>query len=480
MKFIFATLLLALTACNLPASPTPLTLTTEPALTPSVTAESQSSELPSDMPQPAGEVAAARQPAYSLRVVFDYAAHNLSVEQSIDYTNNSADQLTDLLLIVEPERQRAGFTLQNLHMDRESGEPDASTGTLRIPFASPLAAGESVQIDLTYELTLPEGAGLLGWTERQSNLIDWYPYVAYYNDGWIAHEPAVVGEHGVYETANFDVRIEVKNAPASFTIAAPAPAQVEGSVWSYRLENARRFVWSASGHYRTVTAEQDGIPVTVYFYEEHRDAAEAALEVARQSLALYSELFGPYPYESLSMVESLFPDGMESDGLFFLDLNYFLTYNYTRQNYLTALTAHEVAHNWWFGKVGSDQATEPWLDEAFAIYSELLYYERFYPLLVDWWWNFRITNFAPVGAIDSSIYDHTGFSLYVHAVYMRGALFLRDLRAALGDDAFFTFLRAYSETYNGAVTSADELFALLAQHTNSDLTPIITEYFGAD
>ena len=31
---------------------------------------------------------------------------------------------------------------------------------------------------------------------------------------------------------------------------------------------------------------------------------------------------------------------------------------------------HELAHEWWFGSVGDDQARSPWLDEAFASFAE--------------------------------------------------------------------------------------------------------------
>ena len=31
---------------------------------------------------------------------------------------------------------------------------------------------------------------------------------------------------------------------------------------------------------------------------------------------------------------------------------------------------HELAHEWWYALIGDDQARDPWLDEAFASYSE--------------------------------------------------------------------------------------------------------------
>jgi aminopeptidase N len=261
-------------------------------------------------------------------------------------------------------------------------------------------------------------------------------------------------------------------------IAAAAPASVNGNTFDYELHNARRFAWSASGHYEVLYADFGEIPVSIYFLNEHRDAAEASLRTALQALEIYSELYGAYPYESLSIVDALFFDGMESDGIFFLDQGYFIEYNYSPRNYLTALTAHEVAHNWWFGQVGNDQALEPWLDEALCIYSELLYYENTYPEMIAWWWEFRIDRFRPAGLVDSSIYDFTGFEPYVHAVYMRGAQFLQDLRTTIGDGAFFGFMRDLAVTSQGRIIHSQDFFSLLSHHSTANIAPLVSEYFG--
>lgn len=421
------------------------------------------------------------EPQYILDLSFDYAAHYLYVDEIIIYTNNSTLLLDQLQLVVEPVRSNARFNLPSISAVENAVESyELIDAILFVRLAEPISTGESVTLSLTYELSLPQGPGLLGWSERQTNLVDWYPYIPPFREesGWLVHEPTAVGEHGVYEAADFDVHIEVLNAPASLQLAGPAPAVHTGDMWDFSLRSARRFAWSASGHYETLHSTHDGIPVSVYFFAEQRDAAEAALEVARQALDAYSDLFGPYPYKSLTIVEALFPDGMESDGLFFLDQYYFTTYTYDRRNYLTTLIAHEVAHNWWFGQVGNDQALEPWLDEAFCIYSELLYYERFYPdLAASWWWNFRIERFNPGGWVDSSIYEHSTFESYVQAVYMRGALFLRDVRAAIGDDRFFATLRDHADYGSSKIVSDEEFFWTLAYQMNTDLTPIVNEYF---
>ena len=419
---------------------------------------------------------------YNFDVLFDYTNHNLQVHEEISYANNSQKDIEELELVVEARRLGATFLPVELQIAGSPVkiEPDFSGTIWHIPLQNPLTPNENLEIELDYQLVLSAGAGTLNWTDRQTNFIDWYPYIPPYaeDQGWLTHEAAVVGEHEVFESANFRVQIEVINAPASFEIAASAPATNESSSYVYQLNNARRFVWSTSGHYEVRNVTSGGIPISIYYFSEHRDAAKAALETAKQALEIYSELFGAYPYKSLSIVDAQFFDGMESDGIFFLDQSYFLQYNYNQRNYLTALTAHEVAHNWWFGKVGNDQALEPWLDEALCIYSESLYYENTYPEMVPWWWEFRIDRFYPGGTVNSTIYDHTNFDSYVHAVYMRGAQFLQTLRTVIGDEAFFRFLHAYADQGAGQISTRDDFFDLLGHYSQANIDPLLAEYFS--
>lgn len=420
---------------------------------------------------------------YSLNATLDYAAHYLAVTEEIVYTNNSSSALEELPLIVEAENLGALFTPTFLSYDRPA-ESLVEPGMITVKLASSLLPGEQVSLTFDYSLSLPEGFRTLGWSERQTNFVDWYPFIPPYRDGegWLVNTPAPQGEHLAYESTDFDVQISIVNAPALTRIAAPAPAtEISTGTFAYHLQNARRFSWSASGNYETESMRTiSGTPVTVYFFEEDRDAAEASMRAAAQAIEIYSELFGAYPYESLSIVECNFPDGLESDGLFFLDRDYFRRYDYGTTNLLTTLSAHETAHNWWYGSVGNDPAHEPWLDEAFATYSELLFYERFYPDDVTWWWEFRVNQWNPTGWADSTIYELTDFRPYVNAVYLRGVLFLHELRTTMGDEAFFAFLKEYAQQGAGRIVSSEEFLWRLAYAAENDLAEINTilnEYF---
>lgn len=417
---------------------------------------------------------------YRLDAELDYANHVLKVTESIEYTNNSSDSIEKLQLVVEAQRLGAGFTLQDMQSlsGPQIGSAQLAAGLLSVPLLSPLVPGDSIRLEIKYELYPSSGSGMLSWSERQTNFIDWYPYLPPYHsgEGWLTHSPAAVGEHTVFESADFSVRIEVSNAPASLQIAGPAPAVESGVGWDYTLNSARRFIWSTGPQYEVLRSEQNGIPISVYVFGEHVYAGQDALETAARAIAVYEPLFGPYPYESLSIVEALFFDGMESDGLFFLSADYFQNWG-TLQNYLTTLTAHEVAHNWWFGQVGNDQALAPWLDEALATYSELLYYENAHPNLVSWWWNFRINRYDPVGWVDTTIYEGSDFLPYVGAVYRRGAQFLQEVRTAMGDEAFFAFLREYVGTGTTRIMTTKEFLDLLNEHSPVDLTTITDKFF---
>lgn len=366
--------------------------------------------------------------------------------------------------MVDANRQPGIFSLTA--MQWSSGQPIAfhqlDGARLRIPLAQPLPVGEKFSLQLSYELHLPQFAGWLGFTGRQINLGDWYPYLPPYDgqNGWLVHNQAMVGEYLAYEAVDYQVSLTLLPAAQPLVVAASAPAAGGGrGNYEYLLPHARGFALSISPEFQTL---QDG-PVTIYYFKEHAQAAKASLQTARQALDLYSSLFAPYPYPGLSVIEADFFDGMEYSGLFFLGAEYFAAYPGSPQSYLTALSAHETAHQWWYGLVGNDPAQEPWLDEALCTYSELFYYEKYLPEYVDWWRSYRITRFEPGGWVDSTIYRYDNFRSYVNAVYLRGAQFLDDLRALAGEEQFLLVLRSLAVDYQNRIISTQTFFDLLAQ-----------------
>lgn len=418
---------------------------------------------------------------YSLNVVLDYTNHGLSVDETILYTNQTGEQLDRLVLAVEPNRWWNCFQLAGLSVGGTVPDYRLEDHRLEIDLPQPLAPGGALTLTIQYSLSLPPKSfsGVFGYLGYQVNLKDWYPFVVPYipGQGWILHDPGSVGEHLVYDAADFDVYIRQEDPSVKLIIAASAPGNPEEEGTRYHLENARTFAFSASTQFLVSTKRVNSIDITSYYFSGHQSAGKAVLKAVAQAISIFSRRFSPYPYKSLSIVETELPDGMEADGLVFLSSVFYDNYDGTVRGDLTTIGVHEVAHEWWFGMVGSDQALEPWLDEALALYSEHIFYEAASQGLVNWWWNYRVDYFAPSGWVDSTIYDFGHFRPYTDAVYLRGAEFLEDLRNRVGDKAFFDFLQDYATRFAHQRATAEDFFTLLHQHTDVDYSDIVNSYF---
>jgi len=424
-----------------------------------------------------------RRSLYLFTVVYDYDRRTAAVSQVIRYVNTSSEPLKRLLLVVEPNRVTGAFVLQRLLW--ADGSPVKSYrlegARLEVPLLEPLAPGAMVEVGLGYDLLLPERAAAFGFSGRQANFSDWYPIIPPYRpgEGWLAHEPAAAGEHMVYDVADYQVRIRLLGNVEKLLLAAGTQPEevVAGQQYLYRMPAARQFSWSVGREYTLLREAWGDCTVNAYVFPEHSRAGQDALHTTVQALSLYSELYGAYPRKSMTLVEADFPDGMEYDGLYFLGKEYFSTYPGGPLSYLIALSAHETAHQWWFARVGSDQARQPWLDEALATYSEYLFYQRFYPGWERDWWVFRVHSYEPEGKIDGAIDHYSDYRQYVNAVYLRGALFLHELRQQMGDEAFLAFLGEYAREYDGRQAQPADFFALLRRYNSGNLDVFLSTYF---
>jgi hypothetical protein len=311
------------------------------------------------------------------------------------------------------------------------------------------------------------------------NLGDWYPFVPAYRagQGWLAHEAAEVGEHLVYEAADYRVGIRLP-ADSGLRLVASGAAEADGAWQRFRLVNGRSFAWSVSPDYRLFSRQVGTVTVTVAVFPEHITGGLDVLRTTAEALALYSELFSPYPHSTLVVVEADGNnDGMEYEGLFFIGAGVFAGWPPDVEGYLIPIAAHETAHQWWYGRVGNDPALEPWLDESLATYSELLYYEAAHPELVEWWWAFRVDRWQPAGWVDGTIYEQWGFRPYVDAVYLRGARWLEGVRQVLGEERFLAFLAEYARVYDGRLATGEEFWGLLEAYGAAEVGEMREGYF---
>ena len=405
--------------------------------------------IPSPTPIPAPARA-----AYKLDTLIDYDQHSVQVEETIVYPNHSGQSLNALVLAAAPNLWDGCFTLNTISVN---GAP-VTTYTLNgqridLPLPSPLAPETTVTINIQYSLALPfaeqedpniSRPRIFGYTARQLNLTNWYPFIVpYINGEFVLHEPWFYGEHLAYDAADYEVNLRFASPDTAPVVAASGAPDPQEGFTRYTLTAGRTFALSASREFQVSTMQVGHVVASSYYFSFNEGAGQAALQASAQTIQMLGSRFGPYPHATLSIVMGDFNDGMEFSAFYYLSRDFYSLYDFTPKNYLTFVAVHETSHQWWFEQVANDQALQPWLDESLATYSERLYYETYHPDLVAWWWSYRIDFYNPQGFVDSPIYDGQGFRPYTNAVYFRGAHFLEDLRARIGDDAFFAFLQDY-------------------------------------
>ncbi|PID53116.1 MAG: hypothetical protein CSA58_05095 [Micrococcales bacterium] len=321
-----------------------------------------------------------------------------------------------------------------------------------VPLPRCVPAGTPVEVVLKF--TLDPVPGLDERTSRTKDLA-WfataYPLLAWQRGvGWVQDRPQrVAGETVTSETfalqglritaasrwqvAGVGEPAEVTTDPRSglrtHTFRAPALRDVSFTVGRLVSETVR--VAGSTVHLSLPAAST-------------RSPMASWRTTVKRQLGAISDYLGPVPYEHMWItVIPAMDTGLEMPGGAFLG-----DVKLRRERWLLA---HELAHLWFFGLVGNNQARDPWLDEAFA---------SFVADVVQQQADSTGENHVPrrlKGSLgqpmsywaDSRHPDKD----YVNGVYAAGAQVLADARAAGPAEDFDAAVRDY--LYDNAHTVAE-------------------------
>ena len=123
---------------------------------------------------------------------------------------------------------------------------------------------------------------------------------------------------------------------------------------------------------------------------------------------------------------------------------------------LEFVTAHEVAHQFWHGLVGSDSRLHPYLDEGLAQWTAMLYLEDRYGAAradkdgeMNVAMNYKVMRLMgnEDAAVDQPASAFKGMVSYAGLVYGKGPYMWPALRKELGDTQFFDGIRTYVAAY---------------------------------
>src|SRR6266540_1369142 len=479
------------------------TPTSTPAPTSTATATAQPTAQPTATPDPDADFARAMRPAfasdvktyadlphYDLRMWIDTETGVLTGTEQISFSNRTSATLGDIALRLSPNFPadvfgKGGDVRMDVTGAAVAGRPAkvdyaAQQTAVLLALPRPLEPGAATTLSVTYTATLRP------WRDGTWPLPSYYPMLAVRDStGWRL-DVTTFADHVYADSAFYTAEI---TAPANLSVVASGSTIATGAYdkrsTTYRVRSGpvREFALTV-GDFSTVQAvagANGDVALNVYTARGTRLDTQQIADLAAEALADFDRRFGPYPYAELDiqLLPYDYDGGDEYPGLI-------LVYSDGQVDAETRyVAAHEVAHQWWYGVVGNDIYHAPWLDEALAQYSGIIYDEDIAGAAVaetDWE---REVLRRYRGALDDgdlpiglSIGDYPTFNVYYRTIYGKGAVFLGMLREQVGDEAFFKGLQTYYQSQRYQVATTQDIQQAFEQASGRDLEAIFRKWVG--
>ena len=319
-----------------------------------------------------------------------------------------------------------------------------------------------------------------------------HPVVAVHDgDEWRRKLEPSVGDFVFNEAADYEVTVAINQGVELFTSGTETGARTEKSGQTFTGSALRDFAILAGRGLRSEHIEVQGVNVRSIYLAEHERIGKHALVVAANALRVFTTLFGPVPFKTVSIAEAPLIAGLgssEFSGMNVIASAYFVDFDSPAVRNLPEIireqrpsveeslewaVAHLVAHQWWGAAVGNDPAREPLLDEALSSWSSLLYYKNIYgeekaaAVLNDQVRGvYRLYRTFGGDDMDANrpSRDYRNTFQYAAIVSAKGALMFVDLAKTLGDDKVFAALRNYYQANLYEIAQLEDLrIALVAE-----------------
>jgi hypothetical protein len=441
-------------------------------------------------------------PVYTITVSIDYENHKFQGHETVKYYNTEDVPLDQLYFRLFPNGQKSygngSLTASQVTANGQPVETQLSynNSALNIQLPEILQPGKQTRIDMDFTGLVPvdfggnatpAGYGIYNYSDGVLALSGWYPILAVFDQGgWDLDPVSAIGDSVYSDTGFYTVDL---SSPADLVVASTGIAtqrKTTNEITQYRFISGpvRDFTMVMSPDFKVSSRTVDSTRVNSYYLPGNSAGGERALSVASDSLNIYNQHFGPYPFAELDVVDTPMRNasGVEYPGIVLIADN--LYENPQSPNFIVTV-AHEVAHQWWYSAVGNDVIDEPWLDEALTTYSSSLYYEFMQgPAAAEGlysYWQERYQALAQQGMDDQIAQSLTHFEdldprIYGGIVYSKGALFFRALRQEIGDEAFFEALQTYYHDYQFKIAAGKDLLNAFERAAGRSLESFFQEW----
>ena len=390
---------------------------------------------------------------YDVALSLHYGDRRLAATSTMTVTNRSGGPIDRIEL--ESIAARLGhLALGPVTVDGRRVTPRVADQTITVPLGGILPAGAVTTLRLSFRARLRSGLAGDDWLFTRTNgIVDAYRWLP-----WVSlARPFDRPNYGdpFFTVSSPSVRVAITTDRPLKIAATGRLVSTVGLTQTFEAHDVRDFTITASPSYTLHTAKVGS--TTVRLYARPGFPVSAVMGYATSALKREGQLAGSYPYAEFTVAQSAGGDGMESPELIWLPAE-------TAGSHLRWLTFHETAHQWFYGLVGSDQARQPFADEAAA--------DMLARTASGIWRASR----CPTGRLDRSIYAYNS-RCYFEIVYVQGSRLLDQIRARMGSNAYWAAIRTFIAAYRNGIGSTRALLEAIDAGTPKNLRSLYAPRF---
>jgi hypothetical protein len=465
--------------------------------------------------------------SYRIEVDLDYHNATYTGREVVRYTNPNREDLDSLNFCLYPnfglmEDDEPSLSVRKVTAggrDLNFG-PRSRNAMIHVDLPQKLRAGQSVEVALDFSARIPrvqreETSLLAHFLQEVSDALNderqprdardiffageealllgyFYPILAPRQQQSVEQNLAVsVSGLANGEVADYDVTVRadenltlissaesVETRPLIFESGASGKRKSQ----TFHGEKMRGFAVAVVERMKSQEQKVGAARAVSYYRESDESVGKRALGFAANSIRVYEESIGDYPYPLLQVVELPLAAGYSNvnfPGMVVIAQAYYVDFEAPQAARLPGVlreqaalirstfeftVAYGVARQWWGEAVGTDSERAPYMDEALANFSAAYYHEATYgkklgDLIVDQQLRGAYEAYRMLGGadmeVDKPLREFRNSMQYTAIVQAKGALLFVAMRKELGDERFFSALRQYYSG-NSARTATPE------------------------
>lgn len=378
---------------------------------------------------------------------------------------------------------------------------DQTVFSVKLP--QPVQPDQTILVVIDFQSKIPKPVSRTGVWKDYYFFAQWYPKIGVFEDGrWNCHQYHFESEYYA-DFGTYDVRLTV---PSSYIVGATGDHREKTenrdgtATHRYYQHSVHDFAWTASPRFLKYTDTFAFSPgrrteITLLLQPQHKNLKERYLEAIKHAIRYCSQLYGDYPYPTVTCVDPAF--NSQSGGMeyptFFTGGAYFLT----RKGIPSPedVTIHEFGHGYFYGLIATNEFEYPWMDEGFTSFLDTEIYYKAYgePLYSKFYFGIPVTFKSVKIPIEAEgISDHRltssmdimqrfawnflGGDSYSGNSYAKGHLMLRTLKRFMGEELFNRMMKAYSQRFWFKHPRPQDFYGVVSEFAGQDMSWFLDQF----